>query len=183
MRTVFLFVIAGLLTACAADPAKVQDVAAEEAERLAPPTRPLSEFAEFELAAMTFDDAIVQESGKMEEAQEFESNLQAKLDPLLANWNAGGSESAVGTLSIEANLVRLKIVSGGARFWAGAFAGDSFLDLDLRLVDKSSGEVISDVQVRRNADSMTGAWSVGKSDQNLDEYVVSIIHQYLSDNY
>jgi hypothetical protein len=183
MRTAFLIFIAGLLTACAADPAKVQDVAAEEAERLAPPTRPLSEFAEFELAAMTFSDAIVQEPGKMEEAQEFERNLQAKLDPLLASWNTSDREGATGTLSIEASLVRLKIVSGGARFWAGAFAGDSYLDLDLRLVDKANGEVIADVPVRRNADSMTGAWSIGKSDQNLDEYVSSIIHQYLSDNF
>jgi len=183
MRTISLFLIAGLLTACAADPAKVQDVAAEESERLAPPTRSLSEFAEFELAPMTFDDAIVSEAKKMAEAQEFERNLQAKLDPLLANWNTGGDEGASGTLSIEATLVRLKIVSGGARFWAGAFAGDSFLDLDLRLVDTSNGEVIADVPVRRNADSMTGAWSIGKSDQNLDEYVVSIVHQYLSDSY
>jgi len=183
MRTISVILVAALLTACAADPAKVQDVAAEEAERLAPPTRSLSEFAEFELAAMTFDDVIMQEENKLEEAREFERNLQAKLDPLLASWNTGGSEGASGTLLIEANLVRLKIVSGGARFWAGAFAGDSYLDLDLRLVDKSNGEVISDVPVRRNADSMTGAWSIGKSDQNLDEYVVSIVHQYLTDNY
>jgi hypothetical protein len=30
---------------------------------------------------------------------------------------------------------------------------------------------------------MTGAWSVGKSDQNLDEYIVSIVSEYLTDHY
>ena len=80
-------------------------------------------------------------------------------------------------------MVRLKIVSGGARFWVGALAGSSFIDMDLELFDKESGEQVARVLVRRDADSMTGAWSVGKSDQNLDDYIVSNVHQYLTDNY
>jgi len=117
------------------------------------------------------------------EAQEFERNLQAKLNPLLSEWNAAESEGARGTLSIQTTLTKLKIVSGGARFWAGAYAGDSFIDMDLELVDKATGEQIASTRVRRDADSMTGAWSIGKSDQNLDDYIVSIVHQYLADNY
>ena len=77
----------------------------------------------------------------------------------------------------------MRVVSGGNRFWAGAFAGDSFIDMNLILVDEETGEVISNVRVERNADSMTGAWSIGKSDQNLDEYIVSIVHEYLEENY
>jgi len=55
--------------------------------------------------------------------------------------------------------------------------------MDLELVDKESGEQIAQVLVRRDADSMTGAWSVGKSDQNLDDYIVSIVHEYLMNHY
>jgi hypothetical protein len=175
--------MAGLLGACAADPAKIQDVAEEEADRLAPPTKLLSSFASFEVAPMAFSDEIKAEPGKVAEAQEFERNLQAKLNPLLSEWNTTQSEVADGTLSIQTTLTQLKIVSGGARFWAGAFAGDSFIDMDLELVDKQSGEQIASVRIRRDADSMTGAWSIGKSDQNLDDYIVSIVHQYLTDNY
>ena len=183
MRLISVVVMAGLLGACAADPAKIQDVAVEEAERLAPPTMSLSSFASFELAPMTFSDEINAEPGKVAEAQEFERNLQAKLNPLLSEWNSTPSEGAAGTLAIQPTLVRLKIVSGGSRFWIGAWAGNSFIDMDLELLDKESGEQIAQVLVRRDADSMTGAWSVGKSDQNLDDYIVSIVHQYLSDNY
>jgi len=183
MRLMATILIIGMLTGCAADPAKVQAVADAEASYLAPPARPLSSYAEFELADMAMGEAILIEEGKVEEAREFEANLQAKLNPLLATWNAAPSEGASGTLSIETTMRRLKIVSGGARFWAGAWAGDSFIDLNLQLVDKASGEIIADVPIRRSADSMTGAWSVGKSDQNLDEYIVSIIHEYLNDNY
>ena len=183
MRLISIVLMAGLLSACAADPAKIQDVAEEEADRLAPPTKSLSSFASFELAPMTFSDAINAEPGKVAEAQEFERNLQAKLNPLLSEWNTTQSEGAAGTLSIQTTLVRLKIVSGGARFWAGALAGNSFIDMDLELFDKESGEQIARVLVRRDADSMTGAWSIGKSDQNLDDYIVSIVHEYLTNHY
>ena len=183
MRLLSVVLIAGFLTACAADPAKVSTVAAEEAGRLAAPTRPLSGFASFELAPMVYADAIKSEEGKMEEATEFENAYKAKLEPLLDEWNASVQQDASGTLVVESNLTGLKIVSGGARFWAGAFAGDSFIDMDLHLVDRDSGEQIANVRVYRDADSMTGAWSVGKSDQNLDQYIVSIVETYLRDNY
>jgi len=171
-----------LLTACAADPAKIQQVAEEEAERLQAPSKQLSSFAEYELKSMTFDDAIKAEKGKLEEAQEFEQNLQAKILPLLKEWRESGT-GGQDTLFIEPDLRKIRVVSGGARFWAGALTGDSFIDMDLKLVDGATGESIGDVRIYRDAGAMSGAWSFGKSDQNLDDYVVNIIHQYLSDNY
>ena len=171
-----------MLAGCAADPAKVEQVADQEAERLQAPSRPLSSFGSFELAAMTMSEEIRAEEGKVEEAREFEAHLIAKIQPLLQQWNAAESDGQ-GTLLIRPELARLRVVSGGARFWAGAFAGDSFIDMNLVMVDEETGEVISNVRVERNADSMTGAWSIGKSDQNLDEYIVSIVHEYLEENY
>ncbi len=181
MRLLSTIFAVGLLTACAADPAKVQAVAEDEAARLDVPTSPLSTFAEFELQDMTFVDLIRNEENKLAEGREFESNLKAKIGPLLEGWNEAGTGS--GKLILKPHLSRLKIVSGGARFWAGAFAGDSFIEMDLVLINADTNQTVADVNIRRDADSMTGAWSVGKSDQNLDEYVVSIVHEYLSDNY
>lgn len=183
MKLILTVITAGLLTACAADPVKVQQVAEDEASRLPSPTRPLSDFAEFTLEAMTFSDAIQREDRKMAEAREFEANLIAKLAPLLDKWNAADRVGANGKLAIQPRLERLKIISGGSRFWIGAMAGDSFIGMDLVLADADTGEVVADVRVHRTANSTTGAWSVGKSDQNLDDYVVSIISEYLSNSY
>ena len=182
MKAVLVLFIA-LLTACAADPEKVQAVADVESAKLDRPTRPLSSFSAFELNPMVFSVAIKEEEGKLEEAQEFEQNLNDKLLPLLESWNAASNQGSSGALSIETELTGLRIVSGGARFWAGPFAGDSFIDMDLRLIDKGTGEEIADVRIQRNAGAMGGSWSIGKTDQNLDEYIVTIIYDYLSDNY
>jgi len=183
MRIISLILVAGLLTACAADPAKIEAVAVDEAARLQPPSRLLSTFKTFELQEMTFGEAIKLEEKKMAEGREFETAFNDKIGALLDTWNAADSATGEGKLLIQPHLASLRVISGGARFWAGAFAGDSFIDMDLRLLDGDSGVVIGNVRVRRDADAMTGAWSVGKSDQNLDEYVVSIVHQYLTDNY
>jgi len=183
MRLISTLLIAGLLTACAADPAKIQNVAEVESDRLSPPSVPLSSFAAFELADMVYSETVLAEEKKVAEADEFQENLRVKLDPLLSGWNASPQEGASGTLSIQPSLRHLKIVSGGARFWAGAFAGDSYIDMDLVLVNKDSGDVVANIPIRRDADAMAGGWSVGKSDQNLDQYVTSIVHEYLSRNY
>lgn len=183
MRKIFLILTAALLTACASDPAKVEAVAVDEAARLKAPTKLLSMYKTFELQDMTFGEEIKLEDKKMAEAREFETAFKAKINPLLDTWNAADSAGSQGKLSIQPHLARLRIVSGGARFWAGGMAGDSFIDMDLRLVDADTGVVVGDVTIRRNADAMTGGWSVGKSDQNLDNYIVSIAHQYLTDNY
>lgn len=183
MKPLIIVLIAGFLASCATNPAKVESVATQEAGRLAAPTKPLSSFANFELAPMVYDDRIKAEKGKMEEATEFQNAYKAILQPLLTEWNTGMRESASGTLVIESHLVGLRIISGSARFWAGGYAGDSFIDLDLLLSDKESGERVAKVRVYRDADAITGAWSIGKSDQNLDEYIVSIVETYLRDNF
>ena len=77
----------------------------------------------------------------------------------------------------------LRIVSGGARFWAGALVGDSHIDLDLVLIDGKTGVVIEKARIRKEAGAMTGAWSIGKSDDNLHDYIAHIVHRYLLENY
>lgn len=181
-RAILVFVIA-FLTACATNPEKVQAVADAESAKLESPTKPLSSFAEYELKPMVFSSGIRQEEGKLEEAQEFEQNLNEKLLPLLESWRVASSEGSGDTLSIETELTTLRVVSRGARFWTGTWAGDSFINMDLRLIDTGTGDEIADVHIRRNATASAGGWTIGKSDQNLDEYIVSIVYDYLSDNY
>lgn len=183
MRFLTIISIAALLTACTPDPAKVESVAAGDASRLAAPSRPLSTFSRFELAPMTFSQPITAEEDKMREAREFEIAYNLRIRGLLDQWNTNVQAGAHDTLVVKTDLVGLRIISGAARFWAGAFAGDSFLDLDLKLMNKHTGEQISGVRVHKNADAMGGAWSVGQTDQNLDQYVVEIVRTYLSNNY
>jgi hypothetical protein len=55
--------------------------------------------------------------------------------------------------------------------------------MTLRLIDATTGELIASPRVRMDAGGLAGAWSIGKSDQNLDEYIVSIVYEYLEGAY
>lgn len=182
-RFTHVLVLVLFIGGCAANPEKIQQVAGEEANRLQPPPEPLSIFSDYELKPMAFAPEIEQEEEKLEAGRQLEGKVRERVMPLLKEWRNDDTAAIHGTLAIEPELAGLRIISEGTRFLAGAWAGDSFIDLDLRLVDQMSGEQVQQVRIRRDSDAMAGAWSMGKSDQNLDQYISEIIYEYLASNY
>lgn len=181
-RLALLLGLALLAGACASDPADRQAVAAAEAARMAPPEEPLSHFGHFELAPLALSPEVQADAKKVAQASTLEAKLRARVQPLLDEWNASGRSSPQ-TLIIEPTVQQLRIVSGGARFWAGAMAGESLVDIDLMLVDGGSGERVGQARVTRGSGAMAGGWSVGATDRNLLDYVVDICHEYLVRSY
>ena len=57
--------------------------------------------------------------------------------------------------------------------------GESFIDLDLKLTDSATGQVVANPRVRRSASAMGGAFSIGATDRNLLDYITDIAHRYL----
>ena len=180
-HTTVLFLL--ILTACAADPEKLNSVAEQEVTRLAPPSKPLSAFSDYELKPFVLWPEVASEAEKIREAEILEQAVQAKLLPLFSSWTASDDPERSGTLIVQPEVVELRIVSGGARFWAGIFAGDSHIDMDLKLIDATTEELIAKPRINRNAGAWAGAWSIGKSDDNLHEYIAHITHEYLASNY
>lgn len=148
------------------------------------PSRPLSEFAQFQLGEMVIDGKIQADTGKMAKVRELESKLKSRIMPLMDNWSAS-SDKGTGTLLIQPHLHKLRIVSSGARAWV--FTGNSFIDMELILVDTSDGKEISRVMIRRNTgDNVKAGGSLftplSKHDQAVIDYVAAIAYEYLADN-
>lgn len=175
--------IAGL-TACASDPAARSQVAAQESARLPAPTTPLSAYGKFQLQPIELGPDVARDAAKAAVAKDLETSVRARLNPLLDQWNAQGATGAAAgkTLAIQPRAVAIRIVSGGARFFAGAFAGDSNIDMDLELRDVATGAVIANPRINRQAGAFAGAWTVGATDRNLLDYIADIAARYLQDN-
>jgi hypothetical protein len=122
--TAVVLVVGIILAGCAADPQRLESVGKSESSRLAPPIKRFSSYANYELKPMVLSEAIQKEPDKVVAAGNLENALRAKLQPLLDQWKMATASASSGTLIIEPRLESLRIVSGGARFWAGAFAGD-----------------------------------------------------------
>ncbi len=178
----FVTLLVLFLAGCAASQEDLNAVAVQESTRLTKPSVPLSTFASYELERMTTSAEIQDQPEKVEESAILAAKIEEKLQPLLAEWSASAGPNRQGILVIEPELARLRIVSGGARFWAGAWAGDSLIDLDLVLRD-DAGEVIARPRIVKGTGAWVGAWSVGQTDDNLHDYIANIVYQYMVDNY
>lgn len=188
MKKAFVCLMIGLLAGCSSKPEskenRIVTAAKAESSRLAAPSQPLSAFADFELRPMELSAGVSERKEKVKVAEQLEARLQARLLPLIEQWKADGSRPQTGgTLLIQPKLQALRVVSGGARFWVGAWSGESFIDMNLELIDGATGATIANPRISRTASAMGGAWTIGATDKNLLNYIVEIAHQYLVDNY
>jgi hypothetical protein len=184
MKKTFVCLAVVLFAGCSASPSRLAAVAKQEAGRLGVPSQPLSTFGAFELKTMKLSKGTGKRRGEAKLAQQLEDKLRARLVPLFEQWKEDTSSPRTGgTLVIQPELQTLHIVSGARRQWQGASSGDSLIDLDLTLTDGKTGTIIANPRISRTASAAGGAWTKGKTDRNLLDYVVEIAYQYLADNY
>ena len=184
MKKVMISLLVVFIAGCTSTSEKRAKVAVQESSRLVPPSQRLSLYSNFELEALDMASAVRNDAKKMKVAGQLEEKLRTKLLPLLEKWNSNwGGGDAQSTLLVRPKVASLHVVSGGARFWAGAWAGNSSIDLDLTLVDGDTGSVIANPRINRAASAVGGAWSVGATDRNLLDYITDISYQYLLDHY
>ena len=88
-----------------------------------------------------------------------------------------------GTLLVKAKVTGMRIVSGHARMWGGAFTGSSFMEVDLTLIDAATNTAVREKKLSSANNPWAAAWVGGASDQSLPadmgrmlaEYVHSVI--------
>lgn len=170
------------IRALSSDTPKMQRVALAEAAHLSAPGRPLSSFAQFELAPVTLSPGIKKSTKKTIKARELERKLQSKLTPLLRQWNAANGDNADGKLVVRPHIQKLKILGSGTRFLIGAFAGSSFVDMELVLVDASSEKEVSRILIQRSSKQDDEFIAFSHNDERVIDFVVSIAYQYLARN-
>jgi len=158
------------------------DIVQKEASRLSAPSKSLSSYGNFELKKMVVAKELSTREEKAETIKVLESKISEKLTPLLAEWKKNGAGKS-GTLYVIPELHELRIISGGARFWAGGLAGDSNIDMNLKLVDAETGAEVAKPRLSLKSGGMMGGWSVGATDRNLLGYIADVSHEYLKNNY
>ncbi len=82
-------------------------------------------------------------------------------------------------LIIRANITKMRIVSGSARFWGGAFAGSSGMEYDLTLVDGKTNQVVRTKKMSSWNNSWAAAWNFGASDRSLPDDMGKITASYI----
>jgi hypothetical protein len=83
-------------------------------------------------------------------------------------------------LLVKGSVVNMRIVSGAARFWAGAMAGTSDMSVKLAVSDAATGAVVREKLLSSANNPWGAAWTYGGSDRSLPADMGRIIGEYIA---
>jgi hypothetical protein len=83
-------------------------------------------------------------------------------------------------LLVKGSIVDMRIVSGAARFWAGAMAGTSDMRVQLTFTDAATGTVVREKLLSSANNPWGAAWTYGSSDRSLPADMGRIIGEYIA---
>jgi hypothetical protein len=82
-------------------------------------------------------------------------------------------------LLVKSTLLEYRIISKKNRFFAGALSGTSYMAYALRIFDGKSGNLLHELDVTTENNSMSGGWSVGGTDADIPYFLGNVIADYL----
>jgi hypothetical protein len=149
-----------------------------------PPANALAGYDKYELAPIAMGPPYAGNEGKEKAKEKIQGYMTAQTGPIIEQWNKDAAGNTRGqTLVIEPRIEKLKVVSGGARFWGGALAGDSYVVMKFRIVEQPSGKQLAEPEFYQRASAMSGAWTFGGQDKDMLNRIVSLANHYLESNY
>ena len=86
------------------------------------------------------------------------------------------------TMYVDVNVTSLRIVGGATRFWAGALAGRSNMNINVKLIDAADGTLIVQKELIGAPNAFSSAWSFGGVDRSLAQKVGFLLGDFIMAN-
>ena len=80
---------------------------------------------------------------------------------------------------VDMKVVDMRIAGGQARFWGGALAGNSYMDVLLELREADSEAVVHKKVLSTTNNALAAAWSFGSSDRSLPSDLGTLMGEYI----
>jgi hypothetical protein len=148
-----------------------------------PPTVALNTYQRFEMAPVAIDAPYAGQKGNEVAREYLQGNLDERVGAVLKAWNEKPAGDAPKTLKIEPKLTHVRFISGGKRFFAGGFAGNSWVYVTAKLTDANTGEIVGEPGFYQQANGIGAAWTFGTTDKTMLIRISSMLRAYLQQNY
>lgn len=183
MRIWKLLAVVALSAACTLAFAKDKDEIKPAGKTNAAPTELLSGFDRYEVKPAVLTGVYAGQEINETALASFQRNFDERVGAWVTEQNAKPARhDPARTLVIEPRIDKIRFISGGARVWAGAFAGSSRVLVKLRLVDQATGTVVAEPEFYQHAKAMAGAWTFGVADNNMLIRTATMSLDYLKAN-
>lgn len=178
------FRLVAVVLLLAAAPAMAGDFQApDDGANNPPPKEAFNAFQRFEAQAVMMGAPWAGQKTNDAARAMLQADLDERLKPLLAEWNAKSAGDAPRTLRIEPVVRYIRFITGGKRFWGGAFAGGSAIMVSLKVTDAATGDTIAEPDFYQHANAMGAAWSFGATDKTMLIRISNMITEYVRANY
>lgn len=148
-----------------------------------PPKEAFNAFQRFEAQPVAMGAPWAGQKGNEAARTMLQADLDERLKPLLAEWNAKTAGDTPRTLRIQPQVRYIRFITGGKRFWGGAFAGGSAIMVSLKITDAANGDTIAEPDFYQQANAMGAAWSFGATDKAMLIRISNMITEYLRANH
>lgn len=155
---------------------------AEDAKNPAP-TVALNTYQRFEMSPIAMDAPYAGQKGNEVAREYLQGNLDERVGAVLKAWNEKPAGDAPLTLKIEPKMTHVRFISGGKRFFAGGFAGKSWVYVTAKLTDAQTGAVVGEPGFYQQANALGAAWTFGTTDKTMLIRISSMLRAYLQENY
>lgn len=183
MRIWKLVAVVALSAACTLAFAKDKDEIKPAGKTNPAPTELLSGFDRYEVKPAVLTGVYAGQEINETALASFQRNFDERVGAWVTEQNAKPARhDPARTLVIEPRIDKIRFISGGARVWAGAFAGSSRVLVKLRLVDQATGAVVAEPEFYQHAKAMAGAWTFGVADNNMLIRTATMSLDYLKSN-
>ncbi|HEX7326217.1 MAG TPA: hypothetical protein VF292_12835 [Rhodanobacteraceae bacterium] len=143
-----------------------------------PPAEPFNHFQHFILEPIHASASAAHETAAIDKIGTY---MQQRVGATLAGWENRNQDGRV--LNVQPDIVELKFVGGGTRFFAGALAGSSAVLMRVKFTDGKTGQVIADPEFYQRAAAMGGAWTFSGTDHGMLARIATVVQEYLNRNY
>ncbi len=89
-----------------------------------------------------------------------------------------GGKKSKSTLLVTVSITDMRLVSTAARIWGGAFAGSSYMEMDIEFINYA-GKVIRSKHLNSSNNAWAAAWTGGSSDHSLPTDMGNLLAKYI----
>lgn len=148
-----------------------------------PPAMALNSFQRFELVPVAMGAPWKGQEANEQALQRLQANIDERANPLVAEWNAKPAGDAPRTLKVAPEIGYIRFITGGKRFFGGAFAGGSGILVTMKLTDAATGEVVAEPQFYQSANAFSATYTFGAMDKHMLIRISGMVADYLKRNY
>ena len=179
-----IIILTLMISGCATPSIKDAAIHRDQVAILKPPEIKFGAFEKIYFRSTGINSALASHSANQKALVKINQHLFYRLFPIFpsltlieANEQLDGLDK--NSLLIEPFVDDIRLIGGGARFLAGALAGDSRVTLRVTFTDLSQDKIIASPAFYQSAAAYVGAWSIGAHDNTMLTRIGDLASEYI----